>query len=123
MDFELTADQVDLQEGVRKLCEGRFPMERVRGLEAQGGVDRALWRELADAGVFSLRVPEDDGGVGLGHAEAVLVFEELGRALCPARSSATHLAAGWSTARWSASSSGHAARSRSSTSTRSTCCS
>ena len=94
MDFELSADQEALQEGVRKLCEGRFPMARVRALVDDGGVDRARWRELADAGVFSLCLPERDGGVGLGRAEAVLVFEELGRALVPGPLVGTHLAAG-----------------------------
>src|SRR5439155_485205 len=94
MDFELSADQQALQEGVRKLCEGRFPMARVRALVDAGGVDRALWGELAEAGVFSLRLPERDGGVGLGHSEAVLVFEELGRALVPGPLAGTHLAAG-----------------------------
>ena len=83
MDFELSPDQADLQEGVRKLCEGRFSIETVRGLEAKDGVDPALWQELVDAGVFTLRVPEEDGGVGLGAAESVLVFEELGRACVP----------------------------------------
>ena len=94
MDFTLTSDQEALQEAVRKLCEGRFPMERVRALAEVGGVDRGLWRELADAGVFSLRLPEDDGGAGLGMAEAALVFEELGRALVPGPLVWTHLAAG-----------------------------
>ena len=94
MDFELSADQEALQDGVRKLCEGRFPMARVRALVDDGGVDRALWRELADAGVFALCVPERDGGVGLGRAEAVLVFEALGRALVPGPLAGTHLAAG-----------------------------
>jgi alkylation response protein AidB-like acyl-CoA dehydrogenase len=83
VDFELTSDQVDLRDGVRKMLEGRFAMDTVRGLEASHGVDRALWQELADAGVFTLRVPEDAGGVGLGTAESVLVFEELGRACVP----------------------------------------
>jgi alkylation response protein AidB-like acyl-CoA dehydrogenase len=83
VDFELTPDQVDLQAGVRKLLEGRFPMDVVRGLEASDGVDRARWQELADAGVFTLRVAEANGGVGLGSAESVLVFEELGRACVP----------------------------------------
>jgi alkylation response protein AidB-like acyl-CoA dehydrogenase len=83
VDFELTPDQVDLQAGVRKMLEGRFAMETVRGLEQSDGVDRALWQELAAAGVFTLRVPEDAGGVGLGTAESVLVFEELGRACVP----------------------------------------
>jgi alkylation response protein AidB-like acyl-CoA dehydrogenase len=94
VDLELTSDERDLQEGVRKLCEGRFSMEVVRGLEGSGGLDRARWRELADAGVFTLRVPEADGGVGLGAREGVLVFEELGRALVPGPLVASSLAAG-----------------------------
>ena len=93
MDFELSSDQRDLQEGVRKLCEGRFPIDVVRGLETQHGVDRALWQQLADAGVFTLRVPEEAGGVGLGAAESVLVFEELGRACVPGPLVASELAA------------------------------
>jgi alkylation response protein AidB-like acyl-CoA dehydrogenase len=88
MDFELSADQVDLKDGVRKLCEGRFPMEAVRN-----GFDRTAWQDLVDAGVFTLRVPEDAGGVGLGAAEAVLVFEELGRACVPGPLVASELAA------------------------------
>src|ERR1700761_7048989 len=92
MDFELSRDQVDLQEGVRKLCQGRFPMEVVRGLEDRDGVDPSLWQELVEAGVFTLRVPEDAGGVGLGAAESVLVFEELGRACVPGPLVASELA-------------------------------
>ncbi len=94
MDFELDEDEAALQEGVRKLCEGRFPMERVRAAQPGAGVDRDGWRELADAGVFALRMPEAEGGVGLGMTEAVLVFEELGRALVPGPLVGSHLAAG-----------------------------
>jgi alkylation response protein AidB-like acyl-CoA dehydrogenase len=94
MDFDLTPDQEDLRDAVRKLCEGRFPMQRVRALEATNGVDRSLWRELGDTGVFALRRPTSEGGVGLGTADAVLVFEELGRGLVPGPLLACHLAAG-----------------------------
>ena len=94
MDFELSDDDRAIKDGVRSLCEGRFPMEAVRALEASGGVDRERWRDLADTGVFSLRLDEDAGGVGLGMSEAVLVFEELGRALVPGPLVGTHLAAG-----------------------------
>jgi len=45
-------------------------------------------------GIFSLRLGEDEGGVGLGWADAVLVFEELGRALVPGPLVWTQLAAG-----------------------------
>ncbi|MFJ5732415.1 acyl-CoA dehydrogenase family protein [Streptomyces paradoxus] len=57
-------------------------------------LDRGLWRALGDLGFFALRVPEADGGVGLGLPEAVLVFEEAGRVLLPGPLLATHLAAG-----------------------------
>jgi len=93
MDFELSADQVALQEGVRSFLDGRFPIETIRALDATGRIDRSRWRELADLGVFSLRLPESDGGVGMGWADAVLVFEELGRAIVPGPLVWTHLAA------------------------------
>lgn len=94
MDFDVNEDEAALQEGIRSFCAGRFDMETVRGLADSAGVDRGLWRELADTGVFGLRLPEADGGVGLGMTEAVLVFEELGRALVPGPVLATHLASG-----------------------------
>jgi alkylation response protein AidB-like acyl-CoA dehydrogenase len=94
VDFELTDDQVLLQEGVRAFCDGRFAPDAVRAIEDGGGrLDRARWQELGDTGVFSLRVPEAEGGLGLGMPEAVLVFEELGRALVPGPLVATELAA------------------------------
>jgi alkylation response protein AidB-like acyl-CoA dehydrogenase len=69
VNFDLTDDQIALQEGVRKLCEGRLPMERVRE-----GFDRSVWDELAGFGLFD---PE------LSHADRAVAFEELGRALVP----------------------------------------
>ena len=94
MDFELDADQVALKDAVRKQLAGQFPIDVVRALEESGGVDRTRWRLLADSGVFNLRCAESDGGAGLRTAEAVLVFEELGRALVPGPLVASHLAAG-----------------------------
>ncbi|GAA0302988.1 acyl-CoA dehydrogenase family protein [Streptomyces polychromogenes] len=110
MDFRLTEDQRDLRAGIRDLLAGRYGREALResvsaaeGTAGRGGaaagpgggvVDRRLWRELGEAGFFSLRLPESEGGVGLGLPEAVLVFEEAGRALLPGPLVATHLAAG-----------------------------
>jgi len=45
--------------------------------------------------VFSITLPEADGGLELGVSEAALVFEELGRALVPGPLVATFLAAPW----------------------------
>ncbi len=93
MDFELSDDQEALREGVASLCEGRFGIDAVRAME-KAGLDRGRWRELADTGVFALCLAEVDGGVGLGWAEAAVVFEQLGRALVPGPLAATTLAAG-----------------------------
>ncbi|MFF4426035.1 acyl-CoA dehydrogenase family protein [Streptomyces sp. NPDC001549] len=95
MDFQPTEDQKDLRAGVRDLLAGRYGREALRASVDTGvSVDRALWRELGEAGFFALRLPESEGGVGLGLPEAVLVFEEAGRALVPGPLVATHLAAG-----------------------------
>jgi alkylation response protein AidB-like acyl-CoA dehydrogenase len=94
MDFVLDELEQSLQEGVRSLCEGRFDIEAVRVMADQpGAVDRGRWQELADTGVFALRLPEDAGGVGLGLTQANIVFQELGRALVPGPLVGTHLAA------------------------------
>ena len=93
MNFDLNDEERALQQGIRDVCKRLFPMERVRAMEAEpGGLDRKLWRELGDAGVFGLRMPEPEG-VGLGMTQAVLVFEELGRAIVPGPLISSHLAA------------------------------
>jgi alkylation response protein AidB-like acyl-CoA dehydrogenase len=89
MNFDLGRDEIALRDGIKVLCARHFEMAKVRN-----GLDLSTWRELGNAGVFSLRLPEEQGGVGLGMTEAVIVFEELGKALVPGPLVATHLAAG-----------------------------
>ena len=72
MDLELSDDQFALRDGIASLLEGRFGSERVRA-----GFDRAMFDELADAGVFSLRSD------GFGWADCAVVFEQLGRYCVP----------------------------------------
>ncbi|MGA4841255.1 acyl-CoA dehydrogenase family protein [Streptomyces sp. G45] len=98
MDFQLSTDQKALRAGTRELLERRFGRDALRAAVGQGPagrprLDRKLWRALGDAGFFCLRVPEAEGGLGLGLPEAVLVFEEAGRALLPGPLVATFLAA------------------------------
>lgn len=89
MDFWLSDDERDLQDGIRSFLLGRFPIDVVRAGEEQPGViDRDRWRELAATGVFSV-------AADMGMRAAVLVFEELGRALVPGPLAASALAAAW----------------------------
>ena len=94
MNFRLTEDQEALRSGIRDFCDGRVGVDQLRELEGTASVDAGLWGELAEMGVFSLRQPEASGGIGLGMADAVVVFAELGRRLVPGPLVWTHLAAG-----------------------------
>ncbi|MFC1415286.1 acyl-CoA dehydrogenase family protein [Streptacidiphilus cavernicola] len=91
MDFRLTQDQTALRDGVRELLAKRFGRERLRAV-LDGEPPGAVWTALAGAGLFALRRPVDREGLGLGPAEAVLAFEEVGRALLPGPLVATELA-------------------------------
>jgi alkylation response protein AidB-like acyl-CoA dehydrogenase len=93
MDFTLTPEQAELQSAVRSFCVDRYTPEALLSAGASP-LERTAWAELAEMGVFSLCLRESDGGAGLGWAEAVLVFEELGRALAPGPLAWTLLFAG-----------------------------
>lgn len=89
MDFWLTDDQQALGDAVAAFAADRFPREATAVVEDDGPlVDPSSWAELAGMGVFSLV------GDGMGVRDAVVVFEQLGRALVPGPLVPTFLAAG-----------------------------
>src|SRR3954452_22843751 len=90
MDFTLSEDQVALRDGVREFCSRRYDED---ALTAESPADASLWHDLAELGLFALRLPEPDGS-GLGFAETALAFEELGRALIPGPLVGSQLASG-----------------------------
>ncbi|MBL6750667.1 MAG: acyl-CoA dehydrogenase family protein [Nevskia sp.] len=62
----------------------RKDLKRVRALRfSEPGFDRGLWRQMCAMGWVGLRVPELEGGSGLGMAELCALAEELGAALVP----------------------------------------
>ena len=81
MDLSLKDDQQMLRDTFARFLDEHSSMERVRKAKAAGGFDRALWQGLAELGTFSMRVPEEAGGLGLGSLDAALVCEEAGRTL------------------------------------------
>jgi alkylation response protein AidB-like acyl-CoA dehydrogenase len=93
VDLTLNADQRDLQAGLRRYLRDAWPAERLRAAAGAPAIDRKDWLGLAELGVFGVTLPEACGGLGLGMADAAIVFEELGRALVPGPLVATYLAA------------------------------
>jgi alkylation response protein AidB-like acyl-CoA dehydrogenase len=81
MDFDFSDDQEQLRDAVRKWVDKGYSFERRRATEKAGGFDRAAWNELAELGLCGLYIPEDDGGLGMGPIEGMVVMEELGRGI------------------------------------------
>ena len=81
MDFDFSDDQEQLRDAVRKWVDKGYDFERRRGIEAAGGFSREAWDELAELGLGGLYIPEDDGGMGMGPVEGMVVMEELGRGI------------------------------------------
>lgn len=82
MDPLLDDDQLSYQRSVRKFLETNWGDDQVRAGLGATAPDRETWRRLAaELGVAGLNIPEEYGGSGGAPAEALLVAEELGRAL------------------------------------------
>ncbi|HRE21506.1 MAG TPA: acyl-CoA dehydrogenase family protein, partial [Rhabdaerophilum sp.] len=82
MDFDLNDEQRLLKESIDRLMADRYGFDKRQGyIHAEGGFDRALWQEYADLGLFALPFREEDGGIGGGPEEVMLVMEAFGRAL------------------------------------------
>ena len=81
MDFNFSDDQNSLREAVAKWVEKGFDFPRRHALAKAGGKTRTVYAELAELGLTGLAIPEAQGGMGLGAAEAMVVMEELGRGL------------------------------------------
>lgn len=69
-----------LRQSVRGLLAEHWPVDKAVEKAGDAAAIASLWRAMAAQGLAALGT--DDGGVGL--REIVLVFEELGRASCPA---------------------------------------
>ena len=86
MPLTLTEDQTMLQDSVAPFVADVGSIKHLRALreEADGpGFSRNVWKRFAEMGLPGILVPEAHGGLGLGHAEAGVVLEEIGRNLTP----------------------------------------
>jgi acyl-CoA dehydrogenase len=94
MNLTLDETQRDLVGLAAQIFAGRGKPEQVEQIETtDDAFDRELWRELAEAGLLGIAVPEEYGGLGFGAVELGLVCEQLGRVTAPIPLVATACAA------------------------------
>ncbi|MES2488225.1 MAG: acyl-CoA dehydrogenase family protein, partial [Pseudomonadota bacterium] len=80
MNFELSEEQQMMRESFARFLDQESSTVRVRAA-MPSGFDKQMWNGLAELGAFSVRVPEEAGGLGLGLLDAALLMEEAGRTL------------------------------------------
>ena len=85
MDFDYSDDQKFLKTEARRFLESRSTIEVVRGVlnDDAKSYDAGLWKAVTEQGWLGAAIPEEHGGLGLGHIELAAIAEELGRALAP----------------------------------------
>jgi alkylation response protein AidB-like acyl-CoA dehydrogenase len=84
MDFTPTPGQVDAAGLARQIFGDRCTPARLAEVEKTGTrFDHELWREVGQAGLIGLALPEEHGGAGLGFLELTALLEEAGKAVAP----------------------------------------
>lgn len=79
MGWELDADHADFRAACRRFA-GKHLRPAVDEAERTGEMPKALWKELGNAGLLGLLVPEEYGGSGGDCLAVALLCEEFARA-------------------------------------------
>jgi alkylation response protein AidB-like acyl-CoA dehydrogenase len=86
MAMTLNEDQSMLRDSARDFMKTEAPVahfRKYRDMECQDGFSHDLWKQFAEMGFTGILIPEAEGGLGMGHIEAGIVLEEIGRNLSP----------------------------------------
>ena len=86
MPLVLSDEQIMLRDNARGFLSKKAPIAHLRHLRDThdaDGFSRPLWKDFVEMGWAGILVPQNYGGLGLGHVEAGVVMEELGRTLTP----------------------------------------
>ncbi len=84
MDFNLTEERQMLADTLGRFLSEQYPVEhRIKVAYEAPYHDPALWDQLVELGALYALAPEDAGGMGGSGFDISVVFEALGKALCP----------------------------------------
>ena len=86
MPLYLNEDQQMLHDSAAEFMKGEAPVSHLREFRdknCKDGFSHALWKQFAEMGFTGILIGEDEGGLGMGHVEAGVVLEQIGRNLSP----------------------------------------
>jgi alkylation response protein AidB-like acyl-CoA dehydrogenase len=96
MAMILNDEQAALRESAAGFMKTEAPVahfRKFRDMNCKDGFSHGLWRQFSEMGFTGVLIPEADGGLGMGHVEAGIVLEEIGRNLTPSPFLMTSVAA------------------------------
>ena len=79
-------DQTMLRDSARDFMASEAPVKHFREFRdkaCKDGFSHGLWKQFAEMGFTGILIPEAEGGTGMGHVEAGILLEEIGRNLSP----------------------------------------
>ena len=84
MDFSHTEDRRMLADSLRRYLTDQYTIEERNAVAYEAPYHNPQkWQELVELGIPAALVPESAGGFGGSGFDISVVFEEVGRALCP----------------------------------------
>ncbi|TFF21949.1 pimeloyl-CoA dehydrogenase small subunit [Jiella endophytica] len=82
MDFELSEEQSLIKDSVTRLLRAEYGFEQREKHRAEPiGFSETIWQSFAELGLLAIPFAEEDGGLGAGPVETMIVMEAFGRAL------------------------------------------
>jgi hypothetical protein len=84
MDFAFTEEQESIRALAAEILGAEATAERVKAAEREPDwTDAGLWKQLAEANLLGVAIPEAHGGMGMGFLELCVLLHEAGRAVAP----------------------------------------
>ncbi|MEE2731403.1 MAG: acyl-CoA dehydrogenase [Pseudomonadota bacterium] len=82
MNFNYSEEQTLLKDSVSKFIQNDYDYEtRKKHCAMDGGFDAATWQTFAELGWLCVPFSEEDGGIGGGALETMIMMEEFGKGL------------------------------------------
>lgn len=82
MDFSISEEQSMLADSISRFIDNDYDFERRQKIAgSEGGYSRELWQTYAELGWTAVPFAEEDGGLGGGAVELMLLMEQFGRGL------------------------------------------
>ena len=82
MDFSFNEEQTLLRNTIQSFIQDNYDFDkRTEIVKSEEGMKIENWKLFSDLGLLGIPFSEDDGGLGFGPVELMIVAEEFGKGL------------------------------------------